>query len=89
MTACGVSLIRAGVRTPEPVLAQLRYRLAAEGGGGEQGNPAQLTDTQAHGAKGPALCGGTRGTAHRQNSTGASITNSTGALDSTVSLDRP
>lgn len=31
MTACGVSLIRAGVSTPEPVLAWLRYRLAAAG----------------------------------------------------------
>jgi hypothetical protein len=30
--ACGVSLIRDGVSAPEPVLAQLRYRLAAAAG---------------------------------------------------------
>lgn len=41
MPACGVSPIRAGVSTPEPVLARFRYRLAAAGV--NIGNPAQLT----------------------------------------------
>lgn len=52
MTACCVSLIRAGVGTSEPALAQLRYRRAASG----SGMAVQVTDTQTHHVRGPALC---------------------------------
>lgn len=89
MTACGVSLIRAGVGTPEPMLARLRYRMTTL----ELGMAVQLTDTQAHHVRGPALCrgrgGGCKGRVHRWASNRAGVCTSPGALGETGSMDGP